>query len=102
GLSREHGKNDLFEPNVRVPGRYPSFTDGFQPLDISNNSDDRAFDSELPTTITTRQDKKSVAFNDYNRTLKNRRDVYYPSISEQRRPSRKPQDDNNIDIYSHA
>ncbi|KAK1912690.1 hypothetical protein P3342_004626 [Pyrenophora teres f. teres] len=48
GLSREHGKNDLFEPNVRVPGRYPSFTDGFQPLDISDDSDDGAFDSELP------------------------------------------------------
>ncbi|CAE7180169.1 HAUS5 domain containing protein [Pyrenophora teres f. teres] len=102
GLSREHGKNDLFEPNVRVPGRYPSFTDGFQPLDISDDSDDGAFDSELPTTITTRQDKKSVAFNDYKGTLKDRRDVYYPSMSEQRRPSREPQDDNNIDIHSHA
>ncbi|KAK1916561.1 hypothetical protein P3342_012185 [Pyrenophora teres f. teres] len=100
--SREHGKNDLFEPNVRVPGRYPSFTDGFQPLDISDDSDDGAFDSELPTTITTRQDKKSVAFNDYKGTLKDRRDVYYPSMSEQRRPSREPQDDNNIDIHSHA
>ncbi|EFQ95028.1 hypothetical protein PTT_07089, partial [Pyrenophora teres f. teres 0-1] len=41
-------------------------------------------------------------FNDYKGTLKDCRDVYYPSISEQRRPSREPQDDNNIDIHSHA
>ncbi|KAI2477932.1 hypothetical protein Ptr902_10615 [Pyrenophora tritici-repentis] len=53
GLPRAHSKNNLFDKDVRILGRYPflGHTDSVQqPLDISDDSND-----ELPTIITTRK-----------------------------------------------
>ncbi|KAI1586880.1 hypothetical protein PtrCC142_012141, partial [Pyrenophora tritici-repentis] len=98
GLPRAHGKNNLFDRDVRIPGRYPSLghTDSVQqPLDISDDSDD-----ELPTTITTR--KKGVAFIDHRADLSSPLGIRYPLMSEQRRYSRQSQAEVDTDYFSEA
>ncbi|KAF7443597.1 Asp protease 2 multi-domain protein [Pyrenophora tritici-repentis] len=98
GLPRAHGKNNLFDRDVRIPGRYPSLghTDSVQqPLDISDDSDD-----ELPTTITTR--KKGVAFIDHRADLSSPLGIRYPLMSEQRRYSHQSQAEVDTDYFSEA